>query len=98
MEFFDRTGRAACYSPDGEHLYFWNGRPVAFLSNGKVYSFRGRVLGWVENGWLYDRQNRPALFTADAVGGPVRPVMQVKPVKSVRAVRPVKGGEAGHPC
>lgn len=90
MEFFDRNGRATCYSPDGEHIYLWNGQPTGYLSDGRIYSFSGRLLGWLENGWLYDRQNRPALFSSEANGGPVRPVRQVKPVRSVRRVRPVK--------
>lgn len=97
MEFFDRAGRATCYSPDGEHLYLWNGRPAGFVSGVRVYSFRGRVLGWIENGWLYDRRNRPALFSVEAVGGPTKPVRQVKPVKAVRGVRRVKGvKQVGH--
>ena len=91
MEFFDRTGTATCYSPDREHLYLWNGTPVGYVYEGRVYNFAGKVLGWIENGWLYDRQNKPALFSADAVGGPIKPVRKVKPVKSVRRVRPVKG-------
>ena len=91
MEFFDRSGRAICYSPDGEHLYLWNGRPVGYMNDGRVYSFDGHILGWVENGWLYDRQNRHALFSGDAQGGPLRPLRNVAPVKSVRHVRPVKG-------
>jgi hypothetical protein len=91
MEFFGRTGRAICFSPDGDHLYLWNGRPVGHFNSGRVYSFGGKLLGWSENGWLYDRRNRPALFSAEATGGPVKPVRHVKPVKGVRAVRPVKG-------
>lgn len=91
MEFFDKQGAATCYSPDGEHLYLWSGKPVAFLYSGKVYAFSGRLLGWLENGWLYDLSNRPALFSADAVGGPVKPVKKVRPVKGVKGVKPVKG-------
>ena len=90
MEFFDREGRATCYSPDGEHLYLWNGDPVGYFAGERVYSFRGKVLGWIENGWLYDRRNKPALFSADAEGGPGKPVRRVSPVKSVRRVRPVR--------
>jgi hypothetical protein len=90
MEFFDRQGRATCYSTDGEYFYLWNGTPVGYLSDGRIYSFKGKVLGWFENGWLYDRHNRPALFSAEANGGPVKPVRKVKPVKSVRRVKPVK--------
>jgi len=91
MDFYDRHGNATCYLPDGEHLYLWNGNPVGYIGDGRVYSFAGKVLGWFENGWLYDRSNRPALFSATASGGPVKPVRHVAPVKSVRKVRPVKG-------
>lgn len=90
MEFHSRTGDACCYLHDGEHVYLWNGKPVGYLVDGKVYSFTGRQLGWFDNGWLYDRLNRPALFSADASGGPVKPVRKVKPVKGVRQVRPVR--------
>ena len=90
MEFFDRNGAAAVYAPDGEHLYAWDGRPVGYISDGRVYSYRGKLLGWMDNGWLYDRNNQPALFSAESTGGPVRPVRRVKPVKGVRGVRPVK--------
>lgn len=90
MEFFDRNGNATCYSPDGEHIYLWSGEPVGYFVEDKVYSFSGRLLGWIANGWLYDRSNQPALFSTDASGGPMRPVRKVKPVKSVRSVRPVQ--------
>lgn len=91
MEFYSRYGDAICYCQDGQHVFLWDGSPVAFLSDGKVYSFTGAVLGWFDNGWLYDRQNAPALFSASASGGPVKPVRKVKPVKSVKRVKPVKG-------
>jgi len=90
MEFFNRSGDACCHLVDGEYLYLWKGKPVGYLVDGKVYGYKGRQLGWFENGWLYDRSNRPALFTTDAIGGPVKPVRKVKPVKGVRQVRPVR--------
>lgn len=94
MEFFDRAGRATAYTTDGTHLFLWSGEPVAYLAEGKVYTFRGRLLGWYENGWLYDLGNGPALFSAGAVGGPVKPIKKVKPVKSVRRVTPLKSVRA----
>lgn len=90
-EFYSRQGIVNCYTVDGEYIYLWNGRPVAYLYEDKVYNMSGRMLGWLYNGWLYDRQNRPALFSPTAIGGPARPARSVKPVKSVRSVRPVKG-------
>lgn len=90
VEYFDNTGSAVCYSPDGEHIFLWTGKPVAFLHDGKVYSFTGRQLGWFENGWLYDRSNRPALFSKSATGGPVRPARRAKPAKNARLAKPAK--------
>ena len=90
MEFHTRAGDALCYLEDGGNLYLWNGKPAGYLVDDKVYSFSGCQLGWFENGWLYDRSNRPALYSARASGGPVKPVRKIKPVKSVRQVRPVK--------
>ncbi|WP_410522680.1 4-fold beta flower protein [Pedobacter sp. ISL-64] len=37
------------------------------------YSFNGRYLGWMQNGWFYDRQGRPSLFSNGASGGPSKP-------------------------
>jgi hypothetical protein len=91
MEFYDRSGAATVYSPDGEHLFRWDGKPVGYLSGGRVYSFSGAILGWFDNGWLYDRQNRPALFSKDAVGGPMKPMRKMAPMKSVRSLLPMKG-------
>lgn len=90
MEFFDSTGQATCYSPEGENIYLWNGQPVGYFADEKVYSISGRLLGWVANGWLCDRSNRPALFSAGATGGPMRPMRKMKPMKSMRQMRPMK--------
>lgn len=91
FELFGRTGRAVAYSPDGEHIYTWSGRPVAYLSDDRVYAFSGRFKGWFEDGWLLDRGMRCVAFTPEANGGPVKPVRAVRPVKGVKGVRPVKG-------
>lgn len=91
MEFYNQGGHATCYSPYGEHIYLWNGKPIAQISSSKAYSMAGRFLGWLDKGWLYDCSNCPAMFMASATGGPIKPVRSVKPVKSVRQVRPVKG-------
>lgn len=90
MEFFDKSGRPVVYCADGEHLFLWSGKPVAYLSSGRVYSFSGRILGWFEDGWLYDLRNRPALFSKDAVGGPMKPLRRMTPMKAMRSMLPMK--------
>ena len=46
MDFYDRHGNAVAYVDDGEHIYSWDGRPVAFISGEHVYTFSGNFIGW----------------------------------------------------
>lgn len=91
MDFYEQTGRVVCYLHGGEYLYLTSGKCVGYVRDGVVWAMSGRLLGYFENGWLYDRSNSPALFSAAATGGPVKPVRQVSPVKGVRQVKPVRG-------
>jgi len=91
LDFFDRSGAAVAYSDDGEHIYLYSGKPVAYLSDDAVYSFSGKHIGWFEDGCLWDTSGYCILFTPSARSGPIRPVRQVRPIKGVRHVRAVKG-------
>ena len=91
MDFYDRAGRAAAYSQDGEIIYDWNETPSAFIKDDKVYLYSGRIAGWLRNGWIFDLSGRAVMFSEDASGGPARPVRQARPVRGVRQVRPVRG-------
>jgi hypothetical protein len=75
MYFYDSTGAPVCFSPDASTLYLWNGTPVAYVQNNVVFAFSGKHLGWYGAGWLFDKKNRPALFTLEASGGPTRPTI-----------------------
>jgi hypothetical protein len=95
--FYSNTGQVVCYSPDGEHIYLWDGIPVAHVVEEKVYSFSGLLLGWFTNGWLYDRNNQPSLFSDGSGGGPARPAKHAKPAKAARQARPAKAArQAAH--
>lgn len=91
IDFYSRTGEPIAYSEDGEHIYLFSGAPVAYLSGDAVYGFGGEHIGWFEDGWIRDKKGGCVFFTADARGGPVKPVKNVKPVKGVKQVKPVKG-------
>ena len=90
IEFYSQSGDAICYSPDGQHIFLWNGKPVGYFHGEVVYSFSGRVLGWLGNGWLHDRNNKPALFSKSARGGPFRPPTRILSLKSLRQLLPLK--------
>jgi len=89
--FYNQEGKAIAYTEDGEHIYLFNGSPAGFIEKDSVFSYSGKHLGCIKEGWIVDQQGRRVFFTEDASGGPSRPVKQVTPVKSVKAVKPVKG-------
>lgn len=92
LTFYNSQGGAIAYlDDDNVSIYLYNGTPVAWLSGEDVYSYPGRYLGWMQEGWVFDRNGARAFFTDNANGGPVKPVRQVRPVRGVRDVRPVRG-------
>lgn len=92
IAFHNQRGRAIAYiAEDGASIYLFRGTPVAYIANGKLYAYSGRFLGWFENGWFYDRDNRPALFSARASGGPLKPLRALKPLRGIRSIRPIRG-------
>jgi hypothetical protein len=98
-DFYDRHGRAIAFSDDDdEALYLWNGRPIAFLNDGKVYAYSGRFVGWFEHGWLRDRRARCVAFTEDAEGGPAKPARHARPARGVRRARPARGARQAAPA
>lgn len=89
--FYNRQGKPTAYTNDEVHIYLFSGTPVAYFSNDSVYSFSGKHLGRIGNGWIRDNSGKCVFFTTEASGsGPVKPVRGVSPVKGVRGVRPVK--------
>lgn len=95
---YDRKGKATAYvHTDNEHIYLYNGEPVAFLRAENVYSFKGRYLGWIDNGWFYDRKANPAFFTVESTGGPSKPSRQSKPSRSSIKSRPSKSSRESRP-
>ena len=91
IEFYSKSGDPIAYMEDGQHIYLFSGRPVAFLSGDAVYLFSGKHIGWFEDGWIRDKKGKVVFFTSDASGGPIKPVKRMKPVKGMKHVKPVKG-------
>lgn len=52
---FNKNGKPVAYiAADGETIYLWDGRAVAYLIEDKVFGWNGRQLGWFANGTLFD--------------------------------------------
>jgi len=75
---FDKHGKAAFFlDQDKIHVYAWDGSPVAFVEKEAVFTFKGRHLGWYEDGWLRDLEGKCVGFDNPGTGGPNPP--RVKP-------------------
>jgi hypothetical protein len=98
ISLFNKGGKAVAYiADDGETIYLWDGRPVAFISGDKVYDWNGRQLGWFTNGTIFDiyglrsgfiRSKSPIATEME----PLKPQKHLKPVrgkKQAQAIKPI---------
>jgi hypothetical protein len=98
ISLFNKSGKAVAYiADDGETIYLWDGRPVAFISGDKVYDWNGRQLGWFTNGTIFDiyglrsgfiRSKSPIATEME----PLKPQKHLKPVrgkKQAQAIKPI---------
>jgi hypothetical protein len=91
ITFYDQDGTPVAYTGDRQHIYLYSGRPVAYLSDGSVYAYTGKHLGWFNKGWVRDHEGFCVFFTADARGGPMKPMKKMKPMKGIKGMKPMKG-------
>lgn len=97
LNFYDSNGRSYAYSDDGESIYTFGGRPIAYLDGDSVYSYGGIHLGYFRNGLVRDEAGGVVLFSDGASGGPIKPIKQIKPIKGIKQIKPIKGIKAIKP-
>lgn len=93
ITLFNGRGAAEAYIAvdDGLTIYFWSGKPVAYLEKAgggdgyNVYGFNGKHLGWFLRGALYDRDGTAACATAQVM----TIVTQIEPLASIRQIKPI---------
>lgn len=87
---YDRFGNPVAYFLLSGEIYAIDGRPLAYLVGFYVYSYTGRCIGFFVNGWLIDKTGFCALYTANAIGGPIKPVRRIHPIPCIRQIPPLK--------
>lgn len=97
IEFFDRAGGEAAFCQDGQSLYLWTGRAVAFIHDDKLFAYDGRFIGWVDRGWISDTDGACLLFEHDAVGGPEKPKRRAKTTPGPRGAKPSRAAPQDAP-
>jgi hypothetical protein len=94
VAFYNRQGRAVAWlsgDQDYPSIFLYDGRPVAWLSGDDIYDYSGNHLGWVQDGWVWDRTGKAVFFTGSAAGGPSRPARKARPARAARMARPARG-------
>lgn len=87
ISLYNKNGKPVAYiSGDGETIFLWDGRPVAYLQEDKVYGWNGRQLGWFVNGTIFDIYGLRAGFIKTRSPIPT----DAEPVKSLQQVKPAK--------
>lgn len=69
-DLWDKHGHAVAYvDEDKVSIYMRDGTPVAWLSDSGVYTYGGKFLGWLYEGWIFGRDGKCVLFTERAQTG-----------------------------
>jgi len=97
VTLFNKNGKPVAYiAEDGETIYLWDGRPVAFLSEEKVYGWNGRQLGWFANGTIFDIYGLRSGFIRSK--SPISTEMEpLKPQKHLKTTRGEKQSQTMKP-
>jgi hypothetical protein len=88
ISLFNKHGKPVAYiADDGETIYLWDGRPVAFLSDDKLYDWSGRQQGWYNNGTVFDIYGLRSGFIKSK--SPI--ATEMEPLKPQKHLKPVRG-------
>jgi hypothetical protein len=91
LTYYDAHGAPIAYTEDGDAIFLFSGEPVGYHDGDSVYSYGGKHLGWFEDGLIRDNEGHVAFFTEGAVGGPIKPIKQIKPIKGIKQIKPIRG-------
>src|ERR1035438_7753299 len=76
-DLWDKHGHAVAYvDGDKESIYMQDGTPAGWLSGNGIYTYGGKFLGWLYEGWIFGRDGKCVLFTERAQPGAVKPFRQ----------------------
>ena len=88
-DLWDVHGQAAAYiDADKQSIYLNDGTPVAWLSENALYTYRGKLLGWLWEGWIFGRDGKCVLFTERAQPGAPNPFRQAPEDRGEQSLRP----------
>ena len=91
LDFFGEEGGVIAYlDNDGKSIFLWCGKPVAYLIEDNIYSYSGKHLGWLEEGWVYDHLGDDVLSSHSSFSIPNKSVRQTPPTQRFTESPPAK--------
>jgi hypothetical protein len=80
---YGEDGKPVAWIARDRCLYLFDGTPAAWIArSGDVHAFDGRYLGWLQDGALWDREGRCALFSSQSGSSPPKPTLRPEPART----------------
>ena len=90
LNFYNQNGKPIIYTDDNVHLFSYGGKPVGYIQEDTVFTFNGKLIGFLVDGWIRDTKGYCVFFSENATGGMVKPLKQSLPLKSNKQLMPLK--------
>jgi hypothetical protein len=88
-DLWDSHGQAVAYiDDDKQSIYLRDGTPVAWLCENMVYTYPGKLLGWLWEGWIFGSDGKCVLFTERSQPGPTKPFRRAPEDRGNQSPRP----------
>jgi hypothetical protein len=98
VALFNKNGKPVAYiAEDGETIYSWDGRAVAYIAADRVYGWNGRPLGWYSDGTIFDIYGYRAGFIKRKSPVPTQ-LEPGKPAKQMPRIRQMHQAEVVKPA
>ena len=89
VDLWDSHGQAVAYvDDDKKSVFLRDGTPVAWLSENTLYTYRGKLLGWLWEGWIFGRDGKCVLFTERSQPGAPKPFRRPPEDRGDQGLRP----------
>jgi len=87
ITLYNVSGSPEAYIADnGEDIYLWSGKVVAYVNNERIFGWNGRHLGWFIDGVVYDLSGRRVGFAK----GKCPVAVYAEPAKFAKFAKPAR--------
>lgn len=89
---YNRFGRPELQIIDDGRLVDFHGTSAGFIDGNSVYNYRGRHIGWFENGIFRDPSGNVVGFTPDVTDypRPILPLTSIPPIPAIPSIEPIR--------